>query len=104
MTDSWPVTLRFQKLAQQLAIDFEDGEQGIISYRFLREESPSAEVQGHGRGPKPEQPPVPEDISVDRAEHVGRYAVRIVFSDGHDSGLYTWRLLQELAERQRAIA
>ena len=57
---------------------------------------PSAEVRGHGSGPKPDQPPVPEDISVIGAEPVGRYAVRIRFSDGHDSGLYTWKFLREL--------
>lgn len=104
MSDPWPATLRFQKTAQQLLISFDDGEEGTIAYKFLREESPSAEVQGHGQGPKPSQAPVPEDISVEKAERVGRYAVRIVFSDGHDSGLYTWRLLRELVHRQRTIA
>jgi DUF971 family protein len=53
-------------------------------------------VQGHGSGPKPVQPPVPADIRVERAEPVGRYAVRIIFSDGHSSGLYTWDLLKRL--------
>ena len=53
-------------------------------------------MQGHGAGPKPVQPPVPADISVERAEPVGRYAVRIIFSDGHSSGLYTWDLLKRL--------
>ena len=80
------------------SIAFEDGVSGTISYKRLREESPSAEVRGHGSGPKPPQAPVPEDISVVGAEPVGRYAIRIRFSDGHDSGLYTWKLLRELAK------
>lgn len=95
---SWPTKLAFRKSAQELAIAFEDGVSGTIAYKRLREESPSAEVRGHGSGPKPQQAPVPEDISVVGAEPVGRYAIRIRFSDGHDSGLYTWKLLRELAK------
>ena len=54
-------------------------------------------MRGHGAGPRPPQPPVPDDISVTKADPVGRYAVRIHFSDGHSSGLYTWQYLRELA-------
>lgn len=104
MAEPWPVILRFQKKAQQLVIAFDDGDEGVITYKKLREESPSAEVQGHGRGPKPPQPPVPNDICVESAEPVGRYAVRIVFSDGHNSGLYTWRLLKTLMRPTPSIA
>ena len=93
---SWPVRLSFRKSAGELHVEFEDGVTGAIAYRRRREESPSAEVRGHGSGPKPVQPPVPDDISVIGAEPVGRYAVRIRFSDGHDSGLYTWKFLREL--------
>jgi DUF971 family protein len=96
---SWPVRLAFRKSAQEMFIEFEDGASGTVAYKRLREESPSAEVRGHGSGPKPPQPPVPDDISVLGAEPVGRYAVRIRFSDGHDSGLYTWKFLRELAIR-----
>ncbi|GGB71555.1 MULTISPECIES: gamma-butyrobetaine hydroxylase-like domain-containing protein [Henriciella] len=94
----WPTELRFRKGAQQLHISFEDEAEFTIPYQRLREESPSAEVQGHGAGPKPPQPPVPSDIFVTRAEPVGRYAVRIYFSDGHSSGLYTWKYLRQLGE------
>ena len=94
---SWPARLAFRKSAQELFIEFDDGVSGVIGYKRLREESPSAEVRGHGSGPHPPQPPVPHDISVLGAEPVGRYAVRIQFSDGHDSGLYTWKFLRELA-------
>ena len=95
-TQAWPSRLVFRKAARELAIDFDDGQAGTIPYVRLRTQSPSAEVRGHGGGPPPPQPPVPEDIEVIRAEPVGRYAVRIVFSDGHDSGLYTWDLLRHL--------
>ncbi|MAN66252.1 DUF971 domain-containing protein [uncultured Hyphomonas sp.] len=94
---SWPVRLAFRKSAQELFVEFEDGTSGVIPYKRLREESPSAEVRGHGSGPRPPQPPVPEDISVLGADPVGRYAIRIKFSDGHDSGLYTWKFLRELS-------
>ncbi|MEM5515618.1 gamma-butyrobetaine hydroxylase-like domain-containing protein [Henriciella sp. AS95] len=94
----WPTELRFQKTAQQLSVTFEDEATFVIPYKRLREESPSAEVQGHGSGPKPPQPPVPSDISVSKADPVGRYAVRIHFTDGHSSGLYTWKYLRELGE------
>lgn len=93
----WPQELRFRKGAAELFITFEDGLETVIPYKRLREESPSAEVRGHGSGPRPPQPPVPDDISVTKADPVGRYAVRIHFSDGHSSGLYTWQHLRDLA-------
>lgn len=94
----WPEELRFRKSAQLLSVKFDDAAAFDIPYKKLREESPSAEVRGHGAGPKPAQPAVPADISVVKADPVGRYAVRIHFSDGHSSGLYTWKYLRELGE------
>ncbi|MEE2877950.1 MAG: gamma-butyrobetaine hydroxylase-like domain-containing protein [Pseudomonadota bacterium] len=94
----WPTELRFRRKDAVLSVTFEDEANFDIPYKRLREESPSAEVRGHGSGPKPPQPPVPADISVTKADPVGRYAVRIHFSDGHSSGLYTWKLLRELGE------
>ena len=94
----WPSELRFKRSAGVLSVRFEDEAVFDIPYRRLREESPSAEVRGHGAGPRPPQPPVPDDIQVEKAEPVGRYAVRIHFSDGHSSGIYTWKLLRELGE------
>ncbi len=94
----WPVELRFRASAGALHVLFEDEAAFDIPYKRLREESPSAEVRGHGSGPRPPQPPVPDDISVTKADPVGRYAVRIHFSDGHSSGLYTWAHLREIGE------
>lgn len=92
----WPVKLTFRAAAQELVAEFDDGRAGRVDYRTLRLESPSAEVQGHGRGPRPPPPIVPEDIRVLKAEPVGRYALRLFFSDGHSSGLYTWSILRFL--------
>ena len=99
MSEPWPVSLNFSRSNNCLEIAFDDGKAFAIPYKLLRKESPSAENKGHGNGPPPPQPPVPDDISVNGADPVGRYAVRIKFSDGHDTGLYTWALLRTLGER-----
>jgi len=93
---AWPVKLSFRRTAGELFAEFDDGKSGSVAYKRLRENSPSAAVRGHGGGPPPPQAPVPEDISVLRADPVGRYALRIVFSDGHDNGLYNWDQIRKL--------
>ncbi len=95
-TRAWPVKLVFRKSARTVVILFDDGFEGEIAFKTLRTESPSADVRGHGAGPPPAQAPVPDDISIEKAEPVGRYAVRLYFSDGHSTGLYTWALLRSL--------
>ena len=93
--------MRFNKARAELLIRFDDGSEGAIPYELLRVESPSAETKGHGS----ETPPPPtrkRHIGVTGAEHVGRYALRIRFSDGHDTGLYTWAYLAELADEKTA--
>ncbi|MEO9969765.1 MAG: gamma-butyrobetaine hydroxylase-like domain-containing protein [Hyphomonadaceae bacterium] len=92
----WPTELRFAKKAQTLSVTFNDGTHRTIGYKELRAASPSAENKGHGNGPPPPQPPIPDDIDVTGAAATGRYAVRIEFSDGHRTGLYTWDLLATL--------
>lgn len=93
---NWPTELRFGRTAQTLSIAFHDGTRRQIDYKTLREASPSAENRGHGDEPPPPQAPVPNDIDVIGAERTGRYAVRIEFSDGHRTGLYTWDLLASI--------
>jgi DUF971 family protein len=98
---AWPAELRFRKANAELVVRFDDGYEGAIPYELLRVESPSAETKGHGA----ERPPPPakkRKVGVIGAEPVGRYAVRIRFDDGHDTGLYTWGLLRELAEQKDA--
>lgn len=93
---AWPTDLLFDREAKLLRIAFDDGAKFEIPFELLRVESPSAENKGHGGAAAP--PPVrgKANVGVVRAEPVGRYAVRIVFDDGHDTGLYSWDLLYEL--------
>ena len=91
----WPTDLVFDREAKALLIAFDDGETFEIPFELLRVESPSAENKGHG-GNVP--PPVTgkANVNVVSADAVGRYAVRISFDDGHDTGLYSWDLLYDL--------
>ena len=94
---AWPARLTFKAGARHLEIVFDDGETFAIPYQLLRVESPSAEVQGHA----PDQKKLvsgKRDIDIVKAEPVGRYAVRLTFSDGHDSGIYSWDYLRQLGE------
>ena len=95
---AWPVELRFSSADACLRIAFDDGLKADIPYELLRVESPSAETRGHGAQALP-PPGGKRGVRVTGAEPVGRYAVRLSFSDGHDSGLYPWSLLRELAEQ-----
>ena len=99
MTTAWPVKLEFQRGRKQLHIAFDDDRAFSIPFATLRRQSPSAELRGHGAGPRPPAPVIADDLTVERADPVGRYAVRIHFSDGHSSGLFTWSYLRELGER-----
>lgn len=98
----WPTELRFRSRDKRLAIAFDDGWSGEIPYELLRVESPSAETRGHGGGDRPAPPAHKRSVVVKGADPVGRYAVRIRFDDGHDTGLYTWAYLRELAEQSDA--
>jgi DUF971 family protein len=98
---AWPIELKFRKGSSDLFIRFDDGVEGAIPYELLRVESPSAETKGHGS----ERPPPPagkRGVGVTGAEPVGRYALRIRFTDGHDTGLYTWSYLRELLDERDA--
>lgn len=93
----WPEKLAFKRSEKALHIAFEGGERFAVPYELLRVESPSAEVQGHA----PHQKQLvtgKQDVTVEEAEPVGRYAVRLKFSDGHASGIYSWDYLYELGE------
>jgi len=90
---NWPVELVFQREAKRLRIAFEDGAELSIPFEKLRTESPSAEVQGHGNK---RVVTGKANVGVVDAKPVGRYAVRIVFDDGHDTGIFSWDYLREL--------
>lgn len=93
----WPTELRLKKRERVLEVSFDDGQRFALPAELLRVESPSAEVQGHGSGQK-KIVPGKRAVAIERIEPVGSYAVRLVFSDGHDSGLFTWDYLRELGE------
>lgn len=94
----WPVELTFRRVSRVLAIRWDDGSEDAVAFETLRVESPSAEVQGHGAHDK-KIVTGKQTVGVVRAEPVGRYAVRIVFDDGHNTGLFTWDWLARLAGR-----
>ena len=102
MSAPWPVKLAFKRTDKRLAVTFEDGSAVTIPYELLRVESPSAEVQGHGPGQK-KLIAGKSDIDVLEAEPVGRYAVRLTFSDGHNSGIFSWSYLHELGENAEEL-
>lgn len=91
------ITLRRQ--SRVLELRFDDATTYALPFEYLRVNSPSAEVQGHGPG---EGVLVigKENVQLLRVEPVGQYAVRLVFDDGHDSGLYTWKYLHQLATQR----
>lgn len=91
-----PSEIRLRKKSRLLEIGYADGSRDTLSFEYLRTQSPSAEVQGHGPGQDVLQI-AKENVGITRLEPVGRYAVRIVFDDGHDTGLFTWKYLRELA-------
>ena len=100
MADSpWPVQLRLIRAEKRLDIEFDDGKKFSLPAEYLRVESPSAEVQGHGPGQKIV---VPGRIHVGimDLEPVGNYAVRIKFDDLHDTGIYSWDYLYQLGVEQ----
>ena len=85
-----------------LEIAFDDGKSFRLPYEFLRVHSPSAEVRGHGPGQEVLQAGK-KDVAITRAEPVGSYAVQLCFSDGHETGIYSWDLLYQLGEEQEPM-
>ena len=96
-----PTEIRLRKSARLLDVIFEEGQHFELSFEYLRVHSPSAEVQGHGPGQEVLQTGK-EDVLITTVEPVGHYAVRLIFDDGHDSGLFTWAYLHELGQRKEA--
>ena len=93
--DYTPTEIRLQKKSRQVVIAFDNGDRFELSFEYLRVNSPSAEVKGHGPGQEVLQTGK-ENVQVMAIEPVGHYAVRLVFDDGHDTGLFTWKYLYEL--------
>lgn len=97
-----PTDIRLHQASRLLEITFDDGAHFRLPCEFLRVYSPSAEVRGHGPGQDTLQTGK-EEVNIVGIEPVGLYAVKLVFSDGHDTGLYSWDYLYELGVSQGAM-
>ena len=94
-----PTEIRLDRAARVLHVTFDDGISYALAAEYLRVESPSAEVQGHG----PNQKTIlggKQHIGIGAVEPVGHYAVRLVFDDGHDTGIFSWDYLHDLGVEQ----
>ena len=99
-----PTDLKYHKRSRELEVRFADGMNARLSAEFLRVHSPSAEVKGHAAG-EGILVTDKETVGIAQIEPIGLYAVRIVFDDGHNTGLYTWSYLYEMCgERDRMWA
>lgn len=97
-----PIDIKLHQASRLLEIKFDNNMECMLSCEFLRVYSPSAEVKGHGPGQEVLQIGK-EDINITAIEPVGNYAVRLVFSDGHNTGLYSWDYLYNLARDYEAL-
>jgi len=94
-----PKEIRLKKAEKVLEVDFEDGKSFRFPAEFLRVESPSAEIQGHGPGQKTIIGGR-RNVGIMSVEPVGNYAVKIVFDDLHDTGIYSWETFYEYGLKQ----
>jgi len=97
-----PSEIKLHQTSRVLEITFHDGRTFRLPYEFLRVNSPSAEVRGHGPGQETLQTGK-RDVTIASVEAVGHYAIRPTFSDGHDTGIYSWDLLYDLGMRQEHL-
>jgi DUF971 family protein len=93
-----PTEIKLHQGSRILEIAFSDGQRFSLSYEYLRVHSPSAEVRGHGPGQEVLQVGK-RDVGITEVEAVGHYAIRPTFSDGHDTGIYSWDYLYEIGRR-----
>lgn len=99
MSKSIPTEINLNRKARVLTVSFDDGACFEMSCEYLRVHSPSAEVQGHGPGQGVLQVGK-EQVNIDQIEPIGNYAIKPVFDDGHDSGIYSWDTLYSLGKNQ----
>jgi len=94
-----PTEIKLRTRSRVLEVAFEDGVRYLLPFEYLRVHSPSAEVRGHGPGQEV-LVTGKQNVGIKAVEPVGQYAVKLVFDDGHDTGLYSWKYLRELGEQQ----
>lgn len=98
----WPTELRVTDQGRTLVVAFDGGGRATLAAELLRVESPSAEVQGHGPGQE-QLVWGKRHVTIQKVEPVGNYAVRLHFSDGHNSGLFTWIYLAGLGQNHDSL-
>ena len=101
--EPWPTELRVSAGRTHLTISFDDGESFSLGAPLLRAMTPSAQDRGHGGSSFAPIPGVGAGAVIEKVEAVGRYAVRLAFSDGHSSGLYTWERLHRIGRERDAL-
>lgn len=97
----WPTDITYKKSERVLYVTYDTGEKFGLTAELLRVESPSAEVQGH----RPEEKVIvtgKQNVGITAVQPVGNYAVRLVFDDGHQTGIYSWVYLYELATKNQS--
>ena len=97
-----PSEIKLHQKSRLLEIAYDNGERYKLDFEYLRVYTPSAEARGHGPGQETLQTGK-RNVDIERIEPVGTYAVRFVFSDGHDSGLYSWDLLYNLGKHHNEL-
>lgn len=100
--DPWPTEIRLNKAKDELSVTFDDGETHSYRAEFLRVLSPSAEVQGHNPSQR-QTVPGKKDVTITDIQPTGNYAVRLVFDDGHSTGIYSWKTFTKFAREREAL-
>lgn len=95
MPDPRATEIKLRRKSRVLEVAFDDGQRFELPFEYLRVYSPSAEVKGHGPGQEVLQFGK-ENVQLTAVEPTGQYAVRLIFDDGHNTGLYSWKYLHEL--------
>ncbi len=95
-----PTQIKLRRAENLLEITFEDGTQTSLAAEYLRVLSPSAEVQGHGPGQEV-LVARKKNVAITGIEPTGNYAIRLIFSDGHDTGIFTWDYLHQLGQEHK---
>ena len=96
-----PLEIKLRTASRVLEVSFDDGARYDLPFQYLRVFSPSAEVKGHGAG-EGVLVTGKQDVRITGIEPIGNYAVRLIFDDGHSTGLYSWSLLRELGRNAAA--
>ena len=97
-----PSEIKLHQKSRRLELIYDGGEAYSLDFEYLRVYTPSAEARGHGPGQETLQTGK-RNVDIERIEPVGTYALRLVFSDGHDSGLYSWDMLYNLGKHHAEL-